>query len=154
MHVPWSLLPALAAGGIMDGAGVAAALARGGGGPARDRVRRLPGVVGRRGPPGRAPGPARGPHRGDGGDLGPPPPPPRQPLDGPRRGRRTGAVPDYPIAYDAGKALPAAAKAAGEFGNGAQWAGRGAPLARALPAAGLVARLGSELAEALARRDD
>ena len=57
-------------------------------------------------------------------------------------------VPDYPIAYDAGKALHAAAKAAGEFGYGAQWAGQGAPLARALPAAELVARLRDELAEA------
>lgn len=41
-------------------------------------------------------------------------------------------VPDYPRAYDAGKALNAAAKAAGETGYGAQWAGQGAPLARAL----------------------
>jgi nitronate monooxygenase len=32
-------------------------------------------------------------------------------------------IPDYPIAYDAGKALHAAAKAAGEHGYGAQWAG-------------------------------
>ena len=63
-----------------------------------------------------------------------------------------GAVPDYPIAYDAGKALHAAAKVAGEFGYGAQWAGQGAPLARALPAAELVARLRSELEQALADR--
>lgn len=33
-------------------------------------------------------------------------------------------VPDYPIAYDVGKALNAAAKAAGESGYGAQWAGK------------------------------
>lgn len=59
-----------------------------------------------------------------------------------------GAVPDYPIAYDAGKALHAAAKAKGEFGYGAQWAGQGAPLARSLPAAELVARLRDELAQA------
>ena len=52
--------------------------------------------------------------------------------------------PDYPIAYDAGKALNAAAKAAGEAGFGAQWAGQGAPLSRALPAAELVARLRDE----------
>ncbi|MBN9120829.1 MAG: nitronate monooxygenase [Planctomycetes bacterium] len=57
-------------------------------------------------------------------------------------------VPAYPIAYDAGKALHAAARAAGEFGFGAQWAGQGAPLARALPAAELVARLRAELEEA------
>jgi len=53
-------------------------------------------------------------------------------------------VPAYPIAYDAGKALNAAAKAAGEPGFGAQWAGQGAPLSRALPAADLVARLAEE----------
>jgi len=63
-----------------------------------------------------------------------------------------GAVPDYPIAYDAGKALHAAAKAAGEFGYGAQWAGQGAPLARAMPAAELVARLSSEMELAWADR--
>lgn len=55
-------------------------------------------------------------------------------------------VPDYPIAYDAGKALHAAAKAAGEHGYGAHWAGQGAPLARALPAAALMARLEEEMA--------
>jgi nitronate monooxygenase len=60
-------------------------------------------------------------------------------------------VPDYPITYDAGKALNAAAKAAGEFGYGAQWAGQGAPLARSLPAAELVARLQGELDEAIRR---
>ena len=54
-------------------------------------------------------------------------------------------IPAYPIAYDAGKALNAAAKAANESGYGAQWAGQGAPLARALPAAELVATLAREL---------
>lgn len=53
-------------------------------------------------------------------------------------------VPDYPIAYDAGKALNMAAKAAGEGGFGAQWAGQGAPMSRALPAAELVALLARE----------
>ena len=53
--------------------------------------------------------------------------------------------PDYPIAYDAGKALHAAAAARGEHGYGAHWAGQGAPLARALPAAELVATLAEEL---------
>ena len=67
-------------------------------------------------------------------------------------GVEQGAVPDYPIAYDAGKALHAAAKAAGEFGYGAQWAGQGAPLARASPAAELVARLRSEMEKALSDR--
>lgn len=53
--------------------------------------------------------------------------------------------PDYPIAYDAGKALHSAAKAKGEHGFGAQWAGQGAPLARAMPAAKLVQVLRTEL---------
>ncbi|HEX8755878.1 MAG TPA: nitronate monooxygenase [Steroidobacteraceae bacterium] len=53
-------------------------------------------------------------------------------------------LPSYPIAYDAGKALNAAAKAARESGYGAQWAGQGAPLARALPAAELVRVLAEE----------
>jgi nitronate monooxygenase len=61
-------------------------------------------------------------------------------------------VPAYPIAYDAGKALNAAAKAAGESGFGAQWAGQGAPLARSLPAATLVAELRAEMEQALSRR--
>lgn len=52
--------------------------------------------------------------------------------------------PDYPIAYDAGKALHTAAKAKGENGFGAQWAGQGAPLARAMPAAELVEVLRTE----------
>lgn len=53
-------------------------------------------------------------------------------------------APDYPIAYDAGKALNAAALAAGETGFGAQWAGQGAPLSRAMPAAELVDLLAQE----------
>jgi len=57
-------------------------------------------------------------------------------------------LPDYPIAYDAGKALHAAGKAKGEAGYGAQWAGQGAPLARAMPAADLVALLRRELMDA------
>jgi nitronate monooxygenase len=61
------------------------------------------------------------------------------------------SIPDYPIAYDAAKALHAAAKAAGEPGYGAQWAGQGAPLARAMPAAELVAGLRSEMEQALSR---
>jgi nitronate monooxygenase len=56
-----------------------------------------------------------------------------------------GDVPDYPIAYDAGKALHAAGKAKGEYGFGAQWAGQGAPLSRAMPAGDLVALLRREL---------
>jgi nitronate monooxygenase len=58
-------------------------------------------------------------------------------------------IPSYPIAYDAGKALNAAATAAHEAGYGAHWAGQGAPLARELPAARLVALLAAELRQAL-----
>jgi nitronate monooxygenase len=53
--------------------------------------------------------------------------------------------PAYPMTYDAGKALHAAAKAKGEFGYGAQWAGQAAALARSLPAAELFAQLENEL---------
>lgn len=60
-------------------------------------------------------------------------------------------IPDYPIAYDAGKALAVAAKAAGDYGYGAQWAGQGGPLARQLPAAALVAELAAEMERALVR---
>jgi len=59
------------------------------------------------------------------------------------------ATPDYPIVYDAGKALHAAAKAKGEFGYGAQWAGQAAALARAMPAAELVAQLDKELRDTI-----
>jgi len=54
-------------------------------------------------------------------------------------------IPAYPVTYDAGKALNAAAKAKGEAGYGAQWAGQGAPLARALPAAELIGTLIEEM---------
>lgn len=57
-------------------------------------------------------------------------------------------IPDYPIAYDAGKALHAAAKSKGEFGFGAQWAGQGAPLARRMCSADLVAQLADEMTRA------
>jgi nitronate monooxygenase len=62
--------------------------------------------------------------------------------DGPLKGLEP---PTYPIAYDAGKALAAAARARGDGGFGAQWAGQGAPLARAMPAADLVETLAREL---------
>jgi nitronate monooxygenase len=63
------------------------------------------------------------------------------------------AVPDYPIAYDAGKALNAAAKAQGEGGFGAQWAGQGAPLSRELSAADLIAALRQEMGAAWMRQE-
>jgi nitronate monooxygenase len=57
-------------------------------------------------------------------------------------------VPASPIAYDAGKALNAAARAAGEPGFGAQWASQGAPLSLSMPAATLVAVLRAEMQKA------
>jgi nitronate monooxygenase len=58
------------------------------------------------------------------------------------------AVPDYPIAYDAAKALHFAASAAGNNDFAVQWAGQGAPLAREMPAAELVETLMCEFREA------
>jgi nitronate monooxygenase len=58
------------------------------------------------------------------------------------------AIPDYPMAYDAGKALHAAACAAGNTGYGAQWAGQGAPLARRMSTRELMRALESELDDA------
>jgi nitronate monooxygenase len=52
------------------------------------------------------------------------------------------------MTYDAGKALNAAAKAKGDTGWGAQWAGQAAPLSRPMPAGELMGVLKRELAEA------
>lgn len=53
-------------------------------------------------------------------------------------------IPPYPLTYALGKALAAAAAAKGAYGFGAQWAGQGAPLAREMPAAALVKTLVAE----------
>ncbi|CAE6734066.1 Nitronate monooxygenase [Paraburkholderia domus] len=58
------------------------------------------------------------------------------------------ALPDYPIAYDAGKALHAAAKVQGSAAYAAQWAGQAVRLSRAMPAAELVETLVREVREA------
>jgi nitronate monooxygenase len=58
-------------------------------------------------------------------------------------------VPDYPIAYDASKSLIAAAKAKQQLNYGVQWAGQGAPLVRPMPAADLMSILREELTQAL-----
>lgn len=142
-------LPVVAAGGIMDGAGIAAALALGAGGAQLGTAfvgtdesladagyrERLFGTAAHhtvmtRAISGR---PARG-LANDFTRLGT-----TVPDD---------AIPDYPIAYDAGKALHAAAKAVGETGYGAYWAGQGAPLVRAMSTRALMRALAEELAEA------
>ena len=64
-----------------------------------------------------------------------------------------GDVPDYPIAYDAGKALHAAAKIAGPSAYGAYWAGQGAPLARTMSTRALMRTLVAELDSCLAREN-
>ena len=141
-----SSLPIIAAGGIMDGAGMRAALDLGAAGvqlgtafilcpesaanasyranlkSERAEVTRLtPALSGR---------PARGMvnrliRHGDA---------PRSP--------RPAA---YPVAYDAARQLNAAAMQQGNAEFAAQWAGQGAPLARELPAATLVTTLMQEL---------
>jgi nitronate monooxygenase len=60
-------------------------------------------------------------------------------------GQQVPLAAEYPLAYDAAKALHAAASAKGSQEFAAQWAGQGAPLARALPAAQLIETLVREL---------
>ncbi|MCF5709177.1 nitronate monooxygenase [Pseudomonas syringae] len=54
---------------------------------------------------------------------------------------------EYPLAYDLAKALHAAAVAKGCHDFAAQWAGQGAPMAREMPAALLVQTLAREMHE-------
>ncbi|WP_043311057.1 nitronate monooxygenase family protein [Pseudomonas sp. ML96] len=140
-----SSLPVIAAGGIMDGAGIKAALALGAAGAQLGtafvlcpesaanaayraalkgekayRTEITANISGR---------PARGLPNRLFGDLG-------------------AALPDYPICYDAAKALHTAASAQGNHDFAAQWAGQGAPLARELPAAQLLATLVEEMQQA------
>lgn len=56
--------------------------------------------------------------------------------------------PDYPITYDAGKQLHAAASAAGCHEFGACWAGQGAALVREMETSALIAVLADELQQA------
>lgn len=56
-------------------------------------------------------------------------------------------LPDYPIAYDAAKALHAAASARGVQDYSVNWAGQAFPLAREMPAGELVAALAAEMAD-------
>ena len=58
---------------------------------------------------------------------------------------------DYPRTYDAGKALHGAAATHGEQGFGAHWAGKGVSRLRSMPAGQLVETLMQETREALAK---
>ena len=63
-------------------------------------------------------------------------------------------LPAYPQVYDAGKALHQAASAQGYQDFAPFWAGQGVALARALPAAELVQTLAAELAQAQAKKGE
>lgn len=141
-------IPIVAAGGIMDGSGIAAAMRLGASGAqlgtafilapessatahhraliqgGATRTEMTDAISGR---------PARGLVNRFFDEIGGPGHPP---------------VPDYPIAYDAAKALHAAASARGNMDYSVNWAGQAYPLARALPAGELVATLAAELAQA------
>lgn len=56
---------------------------------------------------------------------------------------------DFPVAYDVAKQLNTAAMRANDHEFAAQWAGQGAPLAREMPAASLVAELVREMASSI-----
>jgi nitronate monooxygenase len=62
---------------------------------------------------------------------------------------RDGAAPDYPVAYDAGKALAAASGGSPDYA--AMWTGQSAALSRALPSGELVDVLCKEIGVELAR---
>ena len=60
-------------------------------------------------------------------------------------------LPDYPLPYFAGKALHAAAKRQGSSSFAAHWAGRGVEMTRVRPAAELVKLLSDEIRQATSR---
>ncbi|WP_456269190.1 nitronate monooxygenase [Kushneria sp. AK178] len=70
--------------------------------------------------------------------------PARALVNGHTREITSTAIPDYPRTYSAGKALTAAASRAGDDTFSVCWAGQGAALSRALPAAELIERLRRE----------
>lgn len=61
-------------------------------------------------------------------------------------------APPYPLASAALAAIRAAAEAKGEYGFGPMWAGQAAPLGKALPAAGLTRKLASDALAILSGR--
>ncbi|WP_260954344.1 NAD(P)H-dependent flavin oxidoreductase [Pseudomonas citri] len=148
-------LPVIAAGGIMDGAGISAALALGAGAvqmgtafllcpessttaahrealkssrAADTRITR--GISGR---------PARGLVN-------------KLYFEAPGNGHQQAVPAEFPLAYDLSKKLHALALKSGCNDFAAQWAGQGAPLARELPAATLVQALVDELGVASSTR--
>ena len=141
-------LPVIAAGGIMDGAGIRAALALG-------AVAAQLGTAFVSCPESSADAAYRAAFAGDGANhtimtraISGRPARCLSNLFTRWSSEAAGEAPEYPIAYDAAKALNAAAKAAGEGGFGAQWAGQGAPLQRTMRAGALVELLWRETIEA------
>lgn len=144
-----STLPVVAAGGIMDGQGIAAAMTLGAVGvqlgtafiacpESAATAHHRAALTGPRGADTRISAAISGrPARGLGNRL-------FEVLEAPD----APALPDYPICYDAAKALVAAAAAKGDRDFAVEWAGQGAPLARSMPAAELVRTLMAEFVEA------
>lgn len=149
-----SALPIIATGGIMDGAGIAAMLASGAqavqlgtafvvceesAATAADRAALLSGqgrTAFTRAVSGRLARSIESPFTLLGQDPGCPP------------------VPDFPIAIEAARALTGAAKAHGSTDYDIRWAGAAVHLARAMPAAELVALLMRETIDAIGALQD
>lgn len=141
-------VPVIAAGGIMDGAGIAAALALGAAG-AQLGTAFVACPEGAAGPVYRAALAGADAERTRVSAV----------ISGrPARGlendfmRRAdeGRIAPYPFAYDIGKALNAAATAKGDAGYMPNWAGQGAPMSRPMPAGELTLTLAVELDQARA----
>ena len=140
-------IPVIAAGGIMDGAGIAAALALGAAGAQLGTAfvgcpESAAGAAYRTALAGTDAGRTRvsavisgRPARGLENDF--------------MRRADEGAVAPYPFAYDIGKALNVAATVKGDAGYMPNWAGQGAPMSRSMPAGELLRVLATELEAAI-----